>query len=192
MLQNLPRHFDDPEFREDALRGIGKTIERINSLVRKLGAFRQKLEICPVQADFNGLVREVLHELNGAMEGVEVITEFHPVPAAEFDPAQIQSVVTNLLMNAREALGTDGRIRVSTRASKGRAVLTVEDNGCGMSAEYVKESLFRPFQSTKSKGLGIGIFQARLIVEAHSGKMDVESTPDRGTTFHVTLPLQTK
>ena len=71
-----------------------------------------------------------------------------------------------------------------------RVVLSVADNGWGMSPVFVKESLFRPFQSTKSKGLGIGLFQARAIVEAHGGTVRVESEPGKGTTFQVSFPAR--
>ena len=71
-------------------------------------------------------------------------------------------------------------------------MLSVEDNGCGMSEAFVKESLFRPFQSTKKRGLGIGLFQSRAIVHAHGGGMDVESEPGRGTTFLVSLPVSNR
>ena len=69
-------------------------------------------------------------------------------------------------------------------------MLTVSDNGCGMSAAFLKESLFRPFQSTKKNGLGIGMFQSRMIVEAHGGSIQVESEAGKGTTFRVSLPAK--
>ena len=68
-------------------------------------------------------------------------------------------------------------------------MLSVTDNGCGMSPAFLKESLFRPFQSTKKKGLGIGLFQSRAIVQAHGGGMQVESEVGKGTTFLVSFPV---
>jgi signal transduction histidine kinase len=67
-------------------------------------------------------------------------------------------------------------------------VLSVADDGCGMSPAFLKESLFRPFQSTKTKGLGIGMFQSRMVVEAHGGSIQVESEPGKGTTVRVSFP----
>jgi signal transduction histidine kinase len=93
------------------------------------------------------------------------------------------------MLNAREAIGLDGRIQVGTHRRDGWAVLDITDNGCGMSPEFVQESLFRPFQTTKKNGIGIGMFHCRLIVEAHRGRIEVESVPGKGTTFHVLLPL---
>jgi signal transduction histidine kinase len=66
----------------------------------------------------------------------------------------------------------------------------VRDNGCGMSPEFVAGSLFRPFQTTKKRGIGIGMFLSKMIVDAHEGRVEVESHIGKGTTFHLLLPLQ--
>jgi len=187
-LQNLPVHFDDPIFRQDALRGIGDTANRINQLICRVGALRH-LELKPVEADLNLLVADALEVLNGATE-INVVKELRLQPKLKVDREQFRSVITNLLLNAREALGPRGEIRIETRQSDSWAILSVADNGCGMSPAFVKASLFRPFQTTKKKGLGIGMFQSKMIVEAHRGKIQVKSEPGAGTTFRVMLPLE--
>jgi signal transduction histidine kinase len=121
---------------------------------------------------------------------VELTRALRPVPAVVADRDQIQSVVTNLVLNARDALTSGGAIRVSTEYQDERVTLSVTDNGCGMSQTFINQSLYRPFQSTKKKGLGIGLFQTRAIVQAHGGSMHVESEPGKGTTFVVTLPVR--
>ena len=108
------------------------------------------------------------------------------------DREQIQSVVTNLVVNAREALGPEGSIHVQTEQVGGTVVLTVGDNGCGMSKAFLNDGLFLPFQSTKKEGLGIGMFQSRLIVEAHGGSIRVESEVGKGSTFQVSLPVKNR
>ena len=97
--------------------------------------------------------------------------------------------MTNLVLNARDALGRAAGFRCARSIADGRVVLSVTDNGCGMSQAFVKDSLFRPFQSTKKKGLGIGLFQSRAIVQAHGGGIHVESEAGKGTTFLVSLPV---
>jgi len=199
MLTNLPVHFDDPAFREDALRGVGNTARRIDEMIERLSALRQRPEFTPVEADLNQLVCEAIDRL-GTMPHVELTKELQPVPRMLADREQIQSVVTNLLFNARDAVSgeraenhasrTRGRIQVRTEHRNGRVVLSVADNGCGMSPAFLKESLFRPFQSTKKTGLGIGMFQSRTIVEAHGGSIQVESETGKGTTFRVSLPVK--
>jgi putative PEP-CTERM system histidine kinase len=189
MLKNLPVHFDDPTFREDTLRGIGSMARRIDEMIGRLAALRQRPEFKPVEADLNQLVSEVLDRLDG-MPHVELTREFERLPRIMADPEQIQSVVNNLVLNARDALGPEGRIRVRTEHVGGSIVLTVADNGCGMSAAFLKDSLFRPFQGTKKKGLGIGMFQSRMIVEAHGGSIRVKSETGKGSTFRVTIPVK--
>ena len=85
-------------------------------------------------------------------------------------------------------MGPARRIKVRTEHRADRVVLSVADNGCGMTQAFLRDSLFRPFQSTKKKGLGIGMFQSRMVVEAHRGTIQVESEPGKGTTFTVRLP----
>jgi signal transduction histidine kinase len=94
-----------------------------------------------------------------------------------------------MVLNAREALGAGGRIEVRTQQRGNRVVLSVIDNGCGMTPAFVRDSLFRPFQSTKKKGLGIGLFQSRAIVLAHGGGVQVESEVGKGTSFHASFPV---
>ncbi len=188
MLKNLPVHFDDPAFREDALRGIGNTARRIDDMIARLGALRQRPPLTLVESDLNELVADALDRVND-LASVELTRELRPLPRILADREQIHSVVINLVLNARDALGAGGRIHVGTEHRGERIVLSVLDNGCGMSPAFVKESLFRPFQSTKKKGIGIGLFQSRAIVHAHGGGIEVESQVGKGTMFLVRFPV---
>jgi putative PEP-CTERM system histidine kinase len=189
MLRNLPVHFNDPEFREDALRGIGTLARRIEDIIARLSDLRKRPSFTPVESNLNELVGDVLQRVNGT-PNVEIVQRLQPLPAILVDPEQVRSVVTNLVLNARDAVGPGGRIEVRTEHRDGRVVLSVADNGCGMSPAFIKDSLFRPFQSTKKQGLGIGLFQSRAIVRAHGGGIHVESEPGKGTTFHVSFPVK--
>lgn len=187
MLQNLPVHFANPDFREDSLRSIAKTVDRINDLIAKLSLLRQGLNISPVDTDLNRMVSAVLSGLP-VFSGVEMTEQLQPLPSIWMDPDQIQKVLINLILNARDAVGPVGRIRVGTSRTNGWAVLEVSDNGCGITPEFLRQSLFRPFQTTKKKGIGIGMYQSKMIVEAHSGRLEVESVVGQGTTFRLLLP----
>lgn len=189
MLQNLPVHFDDPAFRQDALRGIGRTADRINQLIQSLTVVRQNLNLKPAELDLNALVNATLEELNGA-SAVSLVKDLQPLPKVLADGEQLQSVITNLLVNAREAVAERGTVTVKTLHRGGAVCVSVADDGCGMSPAFVRDSLFRPFSSTKKKGLGIGMFQSKMIVEAHGGNIQVTSDLNKGTTFTVFLPLK--
>jgi putative PEP-CTERM system histidine kinase len=188
MLQNLPVHFDDPAFREDALRGISMTVGRINHLVGRLSLLRHELKIQPAEADLNEMVAKSLAGLENGLASV-MVKDLKPLPKLFFDAEQMSKVVTNLVLNATEAVSGQGQVRIATDQANGWAVITVADNGCGMTAEFIRRSLFRPFQTTKKNGLGIGMFQSRMIVEAHGGRITVVSEPGKGTTFQVFLPI---
>jgi putative PEP-CTERM system histidine kinase len=188
-LKNLPVHFDDPAFRDDALRTIGNTARRIDEMIARLSALKDRPETARVEADLNQLVDQALGSVNG-MSDITVTKELQPLPRIMADREQIQSVVTNLVLNARDAIVENGMIQVRTENHGQRVLLSVADNGCGMSPTFVKESLFRPFQTTKRKGLGIGLFQCRAIVQAHGGGMQVESAEGKGTTFVVSFPVK--
>jgi putative PEP-CTERM system histidine kinase len=189
MLENLPTHFDNPAFREDAFRGIGSAANRINQLISRMNALRHELRLKPAELDLNLVVTEALATLNGTLEN-KLVTKFDQVPKILADGQQLQSVCTNLLLNACDAVGMNGRITVKTTRQGDWVALSVTDDGCGMSEQFIKNSLFRPFRSTKKKGLGIGMFQSKTIVEAHQGKIHVESELGVGTTFRVMLPLK--
>jgi putative PEP-CTERM system histidine kinase len=190
MLQNLPAHFDDPAFREDALRSVAKSVAHINAMISRLGELRHELKIRPAECDLNQLVADVAAGFESA-GGFHIQRELEPLPLVRIDRDQFAKVVTNLLLNGREAMQNEGELQVHTARAGAWAVLVVRDYGCGMTPEFVAKSLFRPFQTTKKNGLGIGMFQSRMIVEAHGGRITVESQSGAGTTFRVFLPLPT-
>jgi signal transduction histidine kinase len=152
---------------------------------------RHELQIRPAESDLNELVSKTLAGW-GKTSDVDLVKDLHPLPKLSLDREQMLKVVTNLVLNAIEAVSGKGHVRVETSQRNGWVVLSVADNGCGMSAEFLNHSLFRPFQTTKKRGLGIGMFQSKMIVEAHGGRIEVESELGKGTTFQVLLPLQTQ
>jgi len=108
------------------------------------------------------------------------------------DRTLISRLIVNLLVNAREALVDEGRITVTAGLEAGDGanvlLLAVRDTGRGMTDEFLRLRLFKPFVTTKVAGLGVGLAQCRGIVEAHGGSIAVESRPGHGTLFQVRLP----
>jgi putative PEP-CTERM system histidine kinase len=188
MLKNLPVHFDNPEFRADALRGIAKTVGNINRLIGRLSQLRQTFQINAVASDLNEVVERALTVWEES-PNVHLLRNLANLPKIPLDQEQMLKVVTNLILNAREAVLPSGEVRIETAARHGSVILSVSDNGCGMAPEFLNRSLFRPFQTTKKNGLGIGLFQSKMIVEAHQGSVQVDSQPGQGTTFRILLPL---
>jgi hypothetical protein len=155
----------------------------------RLSLLTKKLELQRVAADLNDLVSATLVSLHSSVK-VSLVQDLRPVPKLLIDPEQMQKVLTNLVLNANEALGESGEIRVATEKRDGWVVLSVRDNGSGMTKEFLERSLFHPFQTTKKQGLGIGLFHSKMIIEAHQGKIEVESEEGKGSTFRVLLPAR--
>lgn len=186
-MQNMPIHFENPQFREDALRVIKQSVEKVKNICTQLSLLSKKIELKRAEKDLNELILNSLSLIKGE-EGISVSHELLPIPKLYIDPEQIQNVITNLILNAREALINGGSINVKTRRRENWVIVAVSDNGCGMSKEFIEKSLFKPFKTTKKTGMGIGLYQCKMIVEAHGGKIEVESQENMGTTFKVYLP----
>lgn len=110
------------------------------------------------------------------------------IPPVDHDPNQINQVLLNLLLNAIQAMEKPGAIHVSLRQDHESALITVADEGKGISPENL-DNIFRPFFTTKGHGTGLGLSLARRIVEAHGGSIRVRSQVGKGTQFEVRLPI---
>jgi len=186
-LQNLPNHYDNPEFRSDLLKTISQSVEKINSMCGRLSPLSRELELHPEETDLNDLVAQTLETLNGETRA-HLEQDLNPVPRLRLDSEQIQKVLVNLVLNANEATGGNGSIRITTRKRNDWTEITVSDDGPGMSREFVERFLFKPFHTTKKQGLGIGLFHSKKIVDAHEGRIEVETQEGEGCTFRVLFP----
>ncbi|MSU20534.1 MAG: PEP-CTERM system histidine kinase PrsK [Pedosphaera sp.] len=191
MLRNLPTHFEDPAFRADAVKAVGKSVERINTLISRASMLRQKLEMNFQPCNLNELIELVLDQMPKDPK-LRIVRELKPQPSILLDTEQFQKVITNLVLNGWEAVDGNGEVRVTSAREGNWAVITVTDNGCGMSREFISKNLFRPFQTTKKKGIGIGMFHSKAIIEAHGGRIEALSEPGKGTTFRVLIPAEEK
>jgi putative PEP-CTERM system histidine kinase len=187
-LQNLPAHYDDPEFRQDLLATIQRSVAKIDDMCARLSPLSRTLELQRTTGDLSQTVDAVLGGLNGSLKA-EVVRELRPTRSVAMDPKQMQKVVLNLVLNANDAAGPGGHIRVVTGEAERWVYFSITDDGCGMSREFMARSLFKPFRTTKDHGLGIGLFHSKAIVEAHRGRIEVESEEGKGTTFCVLLPI---
>ena len=185
---NLPLHYENPEFRNDAVKLFQQSLVKIEDLCSQLVLMSQKIELKPKPIDLNSLVAGTLAGVNGG-EKIRIIQDLCPIPKLSLDGEQFQKVIANLVLNAKEAIDGIGEIRVTTGQKDAWVLLCVSDTGCGMANEFIQKSLFRPFKTTKKKGMGIGLYHSQMIVEAHHGRIEVESEVGKGSTFRVFLPL---
>jgi putative PEP-CTERM system histidine kinase len=190
ITENAKKHMSNPDFQKDALRSISGAVAKMQRMIGSLSHLPDRLELQLEDCDLNNLINEALERLsiNGSGQ-VKIDTKLGRLPHIRADVAEIHKVVYNLLLNACEAVDDEGRIKVRSRTNGDMVVLSVSDNGPGMSKEFMENSLFQPFKSTKKKGFGTGMYQCKTIVEAHEGWIEVESEEDMGTTFSVYLPM---
>jgi signal transduction histidine kinase len=110
-------------------------------------------------------------------------------PIVEVDAEQLQIALMNLMLNAAQAAGEAGRVRVSIRATDGQCAIEVSDSGPGISAEALAK-IFEPFFTTKHRGTGLGLPVAKRVIEMHQGKMEVVSPPGGGAVVRISLPVR--
>lgn len=187
MLENMDKRYDDPEFRKDLMLGVSGTVEKMKRLIEHVSLFSREPALSRKTVDLNDLIRDTLREMKASIKS-RIVENYPALPAIRADRDQMKKVITNLVLNADEATGANGEIRIQTAPGNGFIRVTVSDNGSGIPKEYLEKNLFRMFSTTKSTGFGVGLFQSKRIVEAHSGKIEVESAVGKGTTFTILLP----
>lgn len=187
MLENAEQYIAEPDFQRDMVKFLRNTVVKMKDLIGKLKTFPQKQELKKEPADIDLLARETIEEVQRLRPAVGFDSGLTPVRSA-VDITEMRKVILNLLLNAGDAVVAGGRIRVETGSSQGEVYFSVADEGCGMSETFVKNHLFKPFRTTKDKGLGIGLFQCKQIVEGHGGRIEVASEVGKGTVFTVFLP----
>lgn len=184
LARNIERHGDNPAFREDMIATVRLSADRLGSLIARLSEQdRVRLgEVGPVDAV--ALARR-LADQRGALHPVAVAGDAQLWVEADAD--LLERLLGHLIQNAIDASATGAPVTIRLRGDGGSGHIDVEDRGAGMSSEFIRNSLFRPFVSTKDGGFGIGAFQARQFAEAMGGQLTVSSREGEGSTFRLTL-----
>jgi putative PEP-CTERM system histidine kinase len=186
LSRNALDHFDDPEFQRDALRTLAKTVERMRALMGRLASSSPSSKLRFAELELPALLQELAEPLV-AGKRIAVVMQLDPVPPILADREALEQALQNLLTNAVEAMGGEGRITLRSEMRNGQVACVVSDTGCGIPPEFLQKSLFVPFQTTKKGGWGLGLYQAREIVTAHHGQMTVQTEEGKGTTWILTF-----
>lgn len=185
MLRNAERHRANPEFQRDMLSTVENVVEKMNKLMLQLRTGATPLEnLRPV--DLGAVVRRVCAAKSAHTSPIEV-TAASPVVAFGHED-RLEHVIGHLLQNAIDATVDGGAVSVRLYREAGFAVIEVTDTGVGMSPEFVRERLFKPFQTTKKAGMGIGVYESVQYVGGLGGQILIDSTPRIGTRVRVLLP----
>ncbi len=185
-------HSGDP-MRQD-LEQVVKASERATDLTRQLLAFSRRQGVRASRLNLNALVREMQRMLQRILgEEIELVLRLAPeIKTVRADPGQIEQVILNIAVNARDAMSSSGRLLIETRNSvqpdREYVTLSITDNGVGMDSQVLCR-VFEPFFTTKEHGTGLGLATSYGIIKENGGELRADSTPGKGTTFHIELPV---
>ena len=191
---NMERHFDNPQFRADALKGLTSATDKLKALVARLsrpltslsGEHKQ-----PRNIDLIPIIQRVLAMTAEPSRGKHaIVTRLPPSLPAFADATRVEEVIENLVLNALEAM-TDrgGTLTIEAgQTETGASMFSISDTGRGMTRTFIDTRLFRPFSTTKKTGIGLGLYTCREVVKASGGLIEVDSVEGAGTTFRVVLP----
>ena len=196
LVANMEKQFHREEFRADAIESLREATEKLKRTVARLSEPAKSLSgeyrIAARQTDLAAIIRRVLDANAYPLQPLYDIEARLPDKlVATVEPERIENVIENLVINGLEAMGSKGGGRLTVEAGtmpNDLVFFSVADTGIGMSEEFKKTRLFRPFSTTKNKGIGLGLFTCKEIVETHGGRLEVDSSPNSGTRFRVVLP----
>jgi putative PEP-CTERM system histidine kinase len=186
MLKNAERHRDNPEFQEDMLMTVDHSVDRMRQLMMQLreGATPPGT-VCGV--NLPDVIQRIQKEKMDQGRSVEIRRLNKLATRGHED--RLERVIGHLVQNALDATPANGNVWISLEKRGDRAALEVGDTGHGMSPEFIRERLFKPFQSTKQAGMGIGAYESAQYIRELGGEMLVDSEVDQGTRITMILPL---
>jgi len=188
VVRNAGRHKGNPKFFEDAIATIDNSVARMNRLLKQLQSGesagpRQAVRLVDA-------VKDALARCSGRRPEPELVVPDESL-VANLERERFVTVLSHLIRNAQEASADNGSVRVELQRRGEHAEIVIVDDGEGMEPDFLRNRLFRPFDSTKgSKGMGIGAYQARAFIVGSGGSLDVWSEPGRGSRFTITLPAR--
>jgi len=186
LLKNAQRHRDNPAFQADMLATVEHVVGRMNGLMLQLRTGSAQPVDSPRHVDVGALVRRVCTTKSAACVEIDVASHVSLGTLAHED--RLEHVIGHLLQNAIDATAPPGSVRVSVERRGTMVVIVVADTGQGMTPEFVRDRLFKPFETTKSAGMGIGVYESMQYVSSIGGEISIDSKVGEGTTVEVRLP----
>ncbi len=186
VARNAERHADNPEFRADMIETLQFSVGRMNDLLARLSQHNKGRPEDPHPVAIEDLIERVARSKRPQHA---IITGADATVVAMADPNRVEQILMHLVQNAIDASPSTEPIQIMLRSEAGKAVIEVMDRGSGMSPDFIRNKLFKPFLSTKEGGFGIGVYEARSLAQAMGGRLDVESREGEGSLFRLVLPL---
>ncbi|MES2537664.1 MAG: XrtA/PEP-CTERM system histidine kinase PrsK [Pseudomonadota bacterium] len=186
VVSNAERHKDSPEFQKDMLETLEHSVQKMRILLQKFN--RESSIERPGVVSIDKLLQHAVAQ-KASTKPLLSLEVAAPGLMVFANATRLERVIGHIIQNALEATARDGQVAIRLMEHNGSAVIELRDTGRGMSETFIRERLFKPFESTKPAGMGIGVFESREYVHELGGKLEVESQLSVGTTFKVTLPL---
>jgi putative PEP-CTERM system histidine kinase len=186
VARNAERHAANPAFRQDMIATLQSSVKKMNDLLARLSP-GQTADAEPPRPVLLGDVAEAVCWVKKRVHPVSVTAEA-PILALA-DAAGLEQALSHLVQNAIDASAAGSPVELVLRSDGHEALIEIRDRGAGMSADFIRSRLFQPFASTKDGGFGVGAFEARALVGAMGGRLEVRSREGQGTCFTVFLPL---
>jgi putative PEP-CTERM system histidine kinase len=187
VLANAQRHRQNPDFIDDTMDTIRNSAERMTHLIEQLN--RGARPEAAATFDLRDAAHGVCIRCADRPPPPQLDVQGDPLPLRA-DPDRLAMALEHLVRNAQDATRSDGSVAVRCSRDGDRILVQIADSGEGMSEEFIRDRLFRPFDSTKgAKGMGIGAYQAREYVRTLGGELRVSSAPTAGTVISIWLPL---
>jgi putative PEP-CTERM system histidine kinase len=186
MMKNAKRLRDNPEFQQDMLDTVENSLEKMRQLMLQLREGDKPHGVVS-GVDLEQIARRLAAAASSKGRVLEL--QLQPGVSTRGHAERVERVIGHVVQNAFDATPGDGQVRLVLDAMGSQARVRVEDNGCGMSAEFIQNRLFKPFQTTKDSGMGIGAHESYQYVQELGGKIDVQSELNRGTLVTLLLPL---
>ena len=187
VVKNAERFRQNPRFVDDAIDTIAHSVSRMKRLMEQLSNRSTPPE--DQQTDLRELLSSAVKRSEPRLPAPELTVGDTKIPI-KADPERLTTVFEHLIRNAQDATPKDGHIAIDVAVLDGAARVYITDTGCGMTPEFVRERLFKPFDSTKgSQSMGIGAYQAREYIRLLGGQVTVTSESGSGTTFELRLPV---
>ena len=187
LVENATKHRHRPEFIDDVIKTVDHGVQRMRRLLRQLE--RDSVQLREQRVELNALLHETIAGFVRDAKIRIAFTPSHPV-WVNAQPDRLASVLGHVIANARDASAEGGAVEIQLGQRDGRALIEVRDHGEGMSEEFIRRRLFKPFDTTKgSSGMGIGVYQARDVIRSLGGEIEVQSRVGSGTLVSILLPI---
>ena len=184
---NAKKHRENPAFIDDVFETVESATARLEKMLTQLRN-KQAEQSKAKKVDVSDVLAKVVAQCNIRMPLVSLDVSSSCMLTT--DDETLHSVLNHLIQNAQEATSSDGWVKINLSTTESDVIITIADNGCGMNEEFIKNRLFKPFDTTKGNaGMGIGVFEAKQFFEGNAGSLAVKSIENEGTVFTLTLPI---